>query len=599
MKNYFYLTAAAVLVLASCSESEFVGENPSQKPVEKTAMSFAIGTKGQSRANSYGKSAADLLNGKFTVEGTKGSPSLVGAQVVFDNYDVVYGLNTAENTTSNAGDWEYVGLAKNANSSIAGMQEIKYWDYSAPQYDFIAYSLGTGAATATKIVPGSAKTAAYTVQGTKSDLTKVYIADVVTKTTPYSNAEVGINFRALAAKVRIAIYETIPGYSVRGVEFFESATASTEVATPTLFSAGNAINTDGTYKVFFPTLDDPSNTDNNKAHVAYTGTQVSTLALEALNLTRTETATNEPGEVYIGTTAATATYAADKAFTTVLPNETAEALTLRVNYTLVSNDGSGETIKVYGATAVVPAIYTSWKSNYTYTYIFKISDKTNGSTEALGGAEGLHPITFDAVVLDPEEGNAATVNNVGTPSITLYQANFTGTNAAELHYNAGDIYVMVQDGAAIKNDLATKGQLYTLASVATEAEVMDALNMGTVAGSVTTGRNGVVLTTATSDATVTAIPGVDGNEIAVAAGTAAKIEAVAGTYAYVYTVSTGTPSTYNTAVIPTSGTDLSVGYYTDFQCTVAASGTADGSSVYYQTLNNNNNVYAVKVITVE
>lgn len=597
MKNYFFLAVAATLSLVACSENEIITDGGKTQVENQKEMTFSIGTKGQSRANSYGAAAAAMLGNKFTVEGTKGSSSF--GSVVFDNYDVVYTVNTAENSTTNGADWEYIGLAANGNSSITTTQDVKYWDYSAAQYDFIAYSLGTGTATATAITPASATTTAYSVTGDKDNLAKVYIADVVTKKAGSYGGEVGINFRALAAKVRIAIYETIPGYSVKDVEFYESATATTTATSPVLFSASNTINTDGTYKVFFPTLNDETNSDNNKAHVAYTGTQVSTLSLPALNLTRTEASTDVV-ENYLGITSATATYAADKEFTTVLPNETAAALTLRVNYTLVSNDGSKEEIKVWGATAVVPAAYTSWKSNYTYTYVFKISDKTNGSTEALGGAEGLHPITFDAAVVDPEAGNATTVSTIETPSITTYQANFTPANAAAPVYNAGeDIYVMVQNGATLMADLDSKGQLYQLAASATEAEVMDALNMGSTAGSVTTGRNGVALTATASDATITAIPGVDGNEITVAAKSAAKITApAAGTYAYVYTVSTGTPTTYNSAIIPASGASVT-SYYEDFECTISASGTADGTTVYYQKMTNNNNVYAVKVIEVQ
>ena len=91
---------------------------------------------------------------------------------------------------------------------------------------------------------------------------------------------------------------------------------------------------------------------------------------------------------------------------------------MKVDYTLVSTDGSNEEIKVTGATATVPSEYTQWQPNYSYTYIFKISDKTNGSTG--GGTAGLYPITFDAIVTETETGKQETITTVETPSITTY-----------------------------------------------------------------------------------------------------------------------------------------------------------------------------------
>ena len=55
---------------------------------------------------------------------------------------VQWKVNTAGTTASNTADWEYVGIDAAAPSTITGKQTIKYWNYSAGQYDFIAYSTG-------------------------------------------------------------------------------------------------------------------------------------------------------------------------------------------------------------------------------------------------------------------------------------------------------------------------------------------------------------------------------------------------------------------------------------------------------------------------
>lgn len=94
---------------------------------------------------------------------------------------------------------------------------------------------------------------------------------------------------------------------------------------------------------------------------------------------------------------------------TVLPNPDGSELNLKVDYTLLSRDGNGEEIKVIGATATVPATFAKWQPNNSYTYIFKISDNTNG---AVGSIIGLRPITLDAVVNTDADGRQETVTTV-------------------------------------------------------------------------------------------------------------------------------------------------------------------------------------------
>ena len=297
-------------------------------------------------------------------------------------------------------------------------------------------------------------------------------------------------------------------------------------------------------------------------------------------------------------------------YQTVLPNEDGVVLELRVNYTLVSTDGSGEEITVYGARAFVPAAYTKWLSNYAYTYIFKISDNTNGWTNPDPGSddnEGLYPITFDAVVLDDQTtGTQTTITTVATPSITTYQKGHIYSASDE--YKAGDIYVQAVSEGALITDLNATGKsfLYTLSGATnpTEALVLDALNVreSTDTDGTITGRNSLVLTPATFDATIEAIPGEDGNDIVVNAGEAAKFTAAAGTYAFVYQVSAGTATPIITTLANPSAepTDWASGtYFTDAACTTAATTFTAGTTYYQHRYDNLNNVYGVKVIKVQ
>lgn len=636
MKKYLFFAASA-LALASCSSDDFVGDNSGNlHGTTNGEIAFAGGTAKITRGNDHvGADAAKLLGNKFIVAGFKGEKLNDGivTNKVFDHYTVEWKANTAGTTADNTSDWRYVGLQPQTGlATVTGDQTIKYWDYSTGQYDYIAFSTGTanlvtateptnGEVKVTKVDAENAKTAAYTIKGTAEDLSKCYIADLVTAYNPEETNkpkykdEVTLSFRNLTTKVRVALYEAIPGYSVKDVMFYSNGTAANDKTISetraTLFASG-ATATDkfygsGTATVFFPTVgtDNISNTDYNKAHVTIEGSDESTSKnFGNLDYTKSDDSRLGTDNIYLATKSSDATYATDKKhYEIVLPNEVGTTLTLRVNYTLVANDKSGEEIKVYGAKAIIPAIYAQWKSNYAYTYIFKISDKTNGKTGINEGPEGLYPITFDAVVADSKEGNQSTITTVATPSITTYQK---GHDITKDEYGKGDIYVMVsKEDKTLANDL-DKAKLYTVKTTGTtisEATVHDALTIGaSTTGLITTGRNGIELTEVNME-TPTTIPGVDGNDIPVTAKTAVKFNAPAtATYAFVYDITpTTAPATteLHTAVTVAAGTDLTgKEYFNDEACKDSATGPADGNTVYYQKIINTNRTYAIKVIKV-
>lgn len=635
--KHFIMSALATFALVSCVDDNYVGDQEALSAANGTgAIGFNLTTPAVTRAEKTGGEAAEELNNAFVVEGTKGTTS-VATDVVFDNYNVAYTTNTAHTTTSNTANWEYVGLDVNPLATIyhAGdKQTIKYWDYSADQYDFIAYSLGTGGATATVITPSTATNStggAYTLAGTTAQLKTVHIADLVTVLNANFNEPVSIKFRKLSSKVRMGLYETVPGYSVKDVKFYTSDAAipgGSTSATAALYAGSSILPTEATYTVYFPTVNSATPTsDKNKAHVTYTSATTSQTNQTFGELTSNYTAAQRyetPGNVYLGRTSNTATFAGEssnKFYQDVLPYEAGTPLTLKVDYTLQSIDGTQETIKVVGAKAVVPAQYAQWKSGYAYTYLFKISDNTNGYTSRVENDKlsGLHAVTFDAVVEVQTENNQETVTTVATPSITTYQ-NVPAVNISkDDEYTAGSVYAMVMDGGTLKTDLNTKSAFYSLSKAATEAEVMEALNMNdqTTASFISpiTGRNGLVLTTATMDNTITAIPGADGNDIDLStAGKASKLTVAAGTtYAYVYTVTAPTVApthveAYDFVQGVVVGTTVVTGYYTRtgeapyvYTEITEADTKAVADTKYYSKYDyyTNDGVYAVKVIKVK
>lgn len=651
MKKYLFF-ATALVALASCSDDNFVGNNNPIDPngQEGTqAIVFNSGAKTLTRADHVGADAASLLNNKFIVGGFKGTydysgnPTLenvtVATGTVFDNYIVNWGANTAGTTTSNTSDWEYVGTTAAAPSGIAGNnQSIKYWDYTATQYDFIAYSTGGASVTTTlstdadidaaisraidanqihvtAIDPKHATTAAYKLSGNAADLEKCYIADMVTVYKDGTDGmhyqdEVKLTFRNLASKVRIAIYETVPGYSVKDVKFYSNASTSIATGTDnenaTLFTTGtNAKDnfyTAGTYTVNFPNIGKgkvtpTKNSDYNKAHASFAvvgegkTTTKSFGTLQKVGRDYKEV----DGTNYIGRTSTTASFAGTAApyYQIAMPNEEGTVLELRVDYTLLSIDGSGEEIHVHGATAYIPAIYAQWKSNYAYTYIFKISDNTNGWTSTVEtDPKGLYPITFDAIVMETQDFTQSTITNVSTPSITTYQKghvyNVADPGAEEYSAVVGDIYIQVMNDGTLATNLEATGisKLYTLAGKTsyTEADVLETLSLKlSESGSpiTITGRNGVELTEATIVNNIAAIPGPDGNDIEVAAGTAAKFTPAAGTYAYVYDT-----KTYAGDYYPAKPADwdakYNTDYYTNAACTTHPASSTFAAGTYYK-----------------
>lgn len=559
--NKYFLLAASALALASCSSDDFLGENSGNGQNAANSVINFGGEAGKiTRANKTGVDAATALKNHFVVYGyKKGSEA-----PVFDHYTISWNGNKGQ-TESNTQGWEYVGETPNSLSQLHD-QTIKYWDYSAPQYDFIAFSFGEatqGDGTGANDVKATAVTKApsYTIAGNVKDLAKCFIADRVTAKPNITTAEkkanllvgykddVQFNFRSLATKVTMGIYETVPGYSIKDVKFYNNGTEATPSATkPTLYADSKKIPSgNGTITVTFPTTDE-SNTDYNKAHVSFdaTGTEdmSSIISFDNLSLENKENA-EEDGENYIGrniTTVSTPKDGTNKKYETVIPAHVGP-LTLKVDYTLVSIDGSKEKIKVKGATAVVPEVYTNWEPNYAYTYIFKISDKTNGSTGTPGtDPAGLYPITFDAVVTETSEGIQNTITTVEDPSITTY-----AKGAISNEYKKGaNIYVSVNGKTVKKDAISSNVALYTATATGTqtitEATVAHCLKDGTATATagektLTNGTGNVLtVTPATNLSVVTEIEAkdaVDGNAIS---GNFAKFTpTTAGTYVFEFT----------------------------------------------------------------
>ena len=495
MKKYIFLAASA-LTLASCTSDDFLGNTPGSTPTSaNSAINFSGNAGKITRATSNEGTPQQMLDYQFKVYGVKkmSENGVDKFEPSFSDYSVWY--DEAKNTTSNTNGWEYVGTGGttthgNGNVTFKNDQYIKYWDYAAEEYHFVAgspisaftYNKNADIKTVGMKIPSATITglAGHIVankEGTRLETNPVYVATPIIVPKSDYQKPVKFEFNRQQAMVRVGIYETIPGYYITEIKFYKAdgtkATSNNVIltsATPNYFVGGKGIT--GTVNYDWTTAK-PSytfeygNEQLTKSQNWYAGL----FELDSpLATTSTETVATLYGKDKD---------MSDKGYFTVLPTPsatTAAPIIIKCDYTLTAEDISGETIKVTGATAAIPAAFSKWEVNTRYTYLFKISQNTNGYTGNDPNKAGLYPITFDAAVKESTDAMQGTVTTVSTPSITTYQnGSITDTS---VEYKKGEtIYATATDKDGNENTLTTNGtavgnvQVYKLSKERNEAEL--------------------------------------------------------------------------------------------------------------------------------
>lgn len=497
MKKYIFLAASA-LALASCSSDDFLGDTPGSTPTSaNSAINFGGDAGKITRATSNEGNTQQMLDGQFLVYGVKKTNDEIFHNV-FVNYSV-WDVE-ANNTTSNTNGWEYVGTKDAANLGIGKItlkydQTIKYWDYSASVYHFVAgspidafkYTISPDLTTGTDIESATVTGLAGHIEANNTETAlktnPVYIAAPVKIAKDDYQKPVKFTFIRQQSMVRVGIYETIPGYSITDIKFYAY---DTDDNTLKVSKGNNVILTSATdgYFVGGSNLTGTVTYDWKSTTPSYTYKYDDTNLVKSKNwyagkLSILATTSSEP-------TVATL-YGTDKdmsttGYFTVLPtpSETkASPILIKCDYTL-TDFNSGETIKVTGATAAIPAAYSKWEPNTRYTYLFKISDKTNGTTGDPNNPDdpaGLYPITFNAVVTEMADKTQGTTTTVATPSITKYQEGSVVDNTIKYVANKKIDVTVTESTSGTKQNLSTTGSavghiaVYKFTAPITEAEV--------------------------------------------------------------------------------------------------------------------------------
>lgn len=549
MKKYLLMMIGGALAVG-CSENENLNQ-ASESTSE--GITFCADKSAVTRdARMTGSEAAAKLNNHFVVYGTKHLSAEDGTaandKVVFNQYNVEWVDNTAGTTLSNTHNWDYVGKTAYLGESVT--QGIKYWDYAAVGYTFYAFSsknisypaAATDLVKVTKVTADPAETdkskynKGYMVEVKEgASLAEVLFSDRVEVAKANFGMPVTMTFRSFGAKVRVGFYETVAGYKVKIKKFYIDKDATAAVTDFTKMVDGNTTNFSASLQNVNPAkasavtvtyYDEAATGYTDHAKINNTTADYNYYLTLGTNLIGNE----------LGTSTTTVTYdAADGSYTGVYPFETnTNPMLIKLDYTLEAEDGQGETIEIKNARVLVPAQYVQWKGNFCYTYLFKITERSNGHSGE-DGPEGLYPISFDAVSEADDGFTQETTTTLASNSVTSY-----ATDGYKTGKNIYFVTNKITDGSlvvpAAVGPEATKAQMYcvtgTGAATATETDVF-----ATLTGS----PNGLSLTATSASAAaslVYQVPANDGSQYTF--GTSSQPAALkftpgaAGTYAYVY-----------------------------------------------------------------
>lgn len=218
MQNFRILSfLISALCLLSCSSEQDKPETPEPKPNVGIAFGGANGIWQDAPTTRSGETGLETLFKSFRVWGYKNYAATPNSpQVIMDGYQVNFTQSSAGTTASNTADWEYVGLTHPKDSTT---QTIKYWDYSASNYRFYAYTPANAPITPASSADNSSASSgtptsttedvflipfAYSEDATATSvpyISDLWFSDNTDATSPYGKC-VTLRFSPLIAKVR-------------------------------------------------------------------------------------------------------------------------------------------------------------------------------------------------------------------------------------------------------------------------------------------------------------------------------------------------------------------------------------------------------------
>lgn len=447
MKKVLLLVAVAAAMTA-CTSDVDLGMQQANKENADNAIGFQVLNKNMSRA-----ALEDAKHYNFGVWAYKNTDD---THDIMANYLVGYFGTTnkgykksskqttwgdAVSTTDLLSLWAYEGLGtdeydytgtegyytkfQTAYMSNLTNQYLRYFDESSDDTKFYAYAPYINSANPVtfdnrlKVMtfPNGSITEGYDDESLYEYL---YGATEVVKTN-YRN-DVQLNFKHLNSRIRIVFYEDIAGYSVTmknldvnagiiavptkqigdSYSYANNTLAKTASATIDFSNIAAPVLTTPTASSYYVgSAGDPidaSIKDKALVFAAPVATVLSENRATALN-------SHVPNDYYSANT-----YYG-------IPHDSSCGLTFRVSFVLTST--TGEQITVSNAGVFVDAANCVWEAGKNYTYVFKITKNTNGTTapttptvDPNPGAKALYPIVFDGITVDDWTDNVAHDYNI-------------------------------------------------------------------------------------------------------------------------------------------------------------------------------------------
>lgn len=452
--------AAIAMTMVGCSSDELVNSSTENK---EAPIAFSVEKKNMTRATTWQNLEA-TGHYNFGVWAYKYKSGATTGALVMDNYlvgysngsDKGYDKESATTWDASAGDlddhmspWFYEGLGKDEYStsnakfyqksqaaymSKNDKQILRYWDLAYATTNFYAYAPYDADVTfdeSTKTMTFGAKNtirdgydnplnSAYA--GFDRSLSEYMYAGV--QATNSDKKDVIVPFKHMGAQVNIRFYEDIPNYRVEIIDLTgddaklaDGVTAGSDMtkgiqATPaekkddgtyesrkyfTTNGATVTFGSDATPDFKYTTKGSSETSDNLMFLVP--NTNLKTVGGHSVIPQDGDGKYSESPTVY---------------YAVAQPTDSKTGFTFHISYRIIAEDNN-EVITVHNATVFVPAkdgdeFIAAWQPNNKYTYTFKITKNSTGTTNpetpidpidpTTSTTKGLYPIVFDGATIE-------------------------------------------------------------------------------------------------------------------------------------------------------------------------------------------------------
>ena len=329
------------------------------------------------------------------ISGSGNAATFTKKNTVFPDYQVWHTENLANTTSTNTANWEYVGIVEGASGSEE--QTIKYWDEKRDGHYF--WAIGDFSKSGGYDYTESALPDPHVIE--VENITQVDVQDdskclyfTKPKYVPKSKygQPVTLTFLRYCSRIRIGFYEDITQsggdkrYKVVGVDFYRVNNDGTfntnELPTTNVSLRGNFVN-EGKVRLTYTnaSFKGGDNIDN----VATETVPVENGASKYMDFGVLNIAGTQSGALPTSSSEALFTTNNGSQYTKVLPYNNTEGLTLQCDI-LVRNQNESQFTQ-QNVLASIPAHYTNWQPNQSYTYIFKIVTTPDGAAIILANVE--------------------------------------------------------------------------------------------------------------------------------------------------------------------------------------------------------------------